>query len=67
MAATIETTGRTATRPWNIIGSATTGSTVDNEGSGLQPLVAELDAYPSGSNMRRQTDVMISARPDRDR
>jgi hypothetical protein len=31
MAATIATTGRTATRPWNIVGTDTTGSTAGNE------------------------------------
>src|SRR6266852_1716315 len=30
MAATIATTGRTATRPWNIVGTVTTGCTAGN-------------------------------------
>jgi hypothetical protein len=31
MAATIATTGRTATRPWNIVGTVTIGCTAGNE------------------------------------
>jgi hypothetical protein len=48
MAATIATTGRTATRPWNIVGTVTIGCTADNERRNGQAVIALYRHYKNG-------------------
>src|SRR5258708_15948693 len=48
MAATIATTGRTATRPWNIVGTVTIGCTAGNERRNGQAVIALYRHYKNG-------------------